>query len=88
MIVGVMGINVEVFEAGESEVNGAYAQQDPTIIPAGFRATCVEMGWPTEAMWDKLNDFSRPWFLHENGVCSSYRVAFHTVHSSTHFHET
>ena len=61
-------ITVTVARAGEGLVNGAYKQMPPSIIPDGFRATCVEMGWPTEDMWDKLNDFGKPWFLHDNGA--------------------
>ena len=54
---------VSVARAGQGEVNGLYFQKSPDIIPTGFVRTCNEMNWPSESMWKRLSDPSRPWFL-------------------------
>ena len=58
---------VVVAGASASEVNGEYVARAPDVIPAGFAATCEQMGWPPAATWRKLSDGMRHWFESSNG---------------------
>lgn len=41
--------SIRVLGAGTLEVNGLYAPQDPSRVPAGFQRTCEKMRWPPQA---------------------------------------
>ena len=55
-----------VHGSGDSLVNGDYAPQNPAVVPAGFRRTCEAQLWDPEAMWRKLSDGRRHWYLSPN----------------------
>jgi hypothetical protein len=62
------GARVVVKEAGSMELNGQYREQDPLAISSGFAATCKQMGWNTNDMWDRLTDKKTPWYEKEDGA--------------------
>ena len=63
---------VSVDGAGLDVVNGLYSI-GPDSIPDGFAKTCVEMGWNSQEMWDKLYDTGTPWFKHDDNDSYIYR---------------
>eukprot|EP00949_MAST-11_sp_MAST-11-sp1_P001796 g1796.t1 len=63
---------VSVDGAGVDVVNGLYSI-GPDSIPDGFAKTCVEMGWDSQEMWDKLYDTGTPWFKHDDNDSYIYR---------------
>merc|ERR1712070_211832 len=51
--------------SGVNLVNGAYVATPATEVPRGFNGVCVEQGWNTSQMWQKLNA-GKTWFKAEN----------------------
>merc|ERR1711988_1135341 len=46
---------INVSGAGCSSVNGEYFATDASEVPKGFNSVCVDQGWHTPSMWQKLN---------------------------------
>merc|ERR1712156_868383 len=64
--------SIEVLNAGVAETNGVYNAMASNIIPKGFEKVCVENGWNTKDMWEKLNG-NNQWYLHIDNDCYAYR---------------
>jgi hypothetical protein len=62
-----MALTLTVKGAGLSVLNGLYQAKPSSVIPPGFIATCNEMRWNSEDMWNQLAIPAAKWFEHDNG---------------------
>merc|ERR1711994_727028 len=56
---------VEVLVCSEDSVNGQYFPTSAEEIPPGFEKVCQDQGWPSQKVWQKLNN-GRTWYRKDN----------------------